>query len=258
MDTCTTFSLKGVTTTKVKKTITNMPSNKSPEHDKVNMRIIKTCLLYILPVVTGLINSSLLEGCFPKVWKLAEVVPHLKEGDHEVASNDRPISLSPVVSKVSEVIAHEQFVHYLTKLSIHQSGNKRLHSPETLGVLFTSQLYKAIDELKVTAALLLDLSKAFDSIQHEVLLKKFHNLGGADDALKWFASYLTGRKQCTRVNNSLSNPLTVKHGVPQGSILGPLLFKLYINDLPTACAHCKVKSYVDDSKLYASFSNKGT
>ena len=243
MDTCTTFSLKGVTTTKVKKTITNMPSNKSPEHDKVNMRIIKTCLLYILPVVTGLINSSLLEGCFPKVWKLAEVVPHLKEGDHEV-------------------IAHEQFVHYLTtknnKLSIHQSGNKRLHSPETLGVLFTSQLYKAIDELKVTAALLLDLSKAFDSIQHEVLLKKFHNLGGADDALKWFASYLTGRKQCTRVNNSLSNPLTVKHGVPQGSILGPLLFKLYINDLPTACAHCKVKSYVDDSKLYASFSNKGT
>ena len=104
-----------------------MPSNKAPGHDKVNKKIIKTFLPHILPVVTDLINSSLLKGCFPKVWKLAEVVPHVKEGDHEVASNNRPISLLPVLSKVIERIVHDQFVQYLTsnnKLSIHQSGNK--------------------------------------------------------------------------------------------------------------------------------------
>ena len=198
----------------------NMPSNKSPGHDKVSMRVIKTCLPHILPVVTDLINSSFTEGCFPKVWKSAEVVSHLKDGDHELASNNRPISLLPVLSKVGERIAHEQFVQYLTstnKFSAHQSGNKKLHSTETLGVLFTSELYKAIDERKVTAVILIDLSKAFDSIHHETLLNKLCGLGVSDDALKWFTSYLSNREQRTRIDNTLSSLLVVKQGVPQGA-----------------------------------------
>ena len=184
------------------------------------------------------------------------MVAHLKEGDHEVAKNNRPISLLPVLSKVLERVAHEQFSHFLASnnmLSVHQSGNKRLHSMETLGILFTDHLYKAIDEGKVTAVLMLDLSKAFDSLDHTLLLSKLCKLGVADDALRWFTSYLTDRQQRVRINDTLSTPITIRHGVPQGSILRPLLFNLYINDLPSTCRTCNVESYVDDFKLFLSF-----
>ena len=253
------FTFQHVSSGRVKEIIKSMPSNKSPGYDEIHMSVIKTCLPHILPVITKIFNASLMTGCFPKDWKLAQVVAHPKDGDHELASNNRPISLLPALSKVLERIAHEQFVCFLTsynKLSIHQSGNKQLHSTETLGILFTSHLYRAVDEKKVTGVLMLDLSKAFDNIHHETLLMKLRTLGVSDETLSWFASYLSDRQQRVRINSSLSNSLTIRHGVPQGSILGPLLFNLYINDLPSVCTTCHVESYVDDSKLYLSFSRK--
>ena len=140
----------------------------------------KACLPSILPVITNLFNASPSSGCFPRDWKLAEVVAHPKDSDYEVAGNNCPISLLPVLSKVLECIAQVQLVSFLTSnklLSLHQSGNGRCHSTETLGVLFTSHLYKAIDEKKVTALLMLDLSKAFDSINHQKLLIKLRSVG---------------------------------------------------------------------------------
>ena len=142
-----------------------------------------------------------------------------------------------------------QFNDYLTsynRLTRHQSGNRSLHSTETLSLLVTDDIFRAMDSRQITAMVLLDFSKAFDSLCHSTLLSKLQQLGTSEKALLWFKSYLSDRQQCTRIGTSLSDPLTITHGEPQGSILGPMLFTLYMNDLPT----------VDDTKIYLSCASK--
>ena len=165
----------------------------------------------------------------------------------------------PVLSKVAERLALQQYASWLSdknRLTRHQSGNRKFHSTETLGLLVADHLFSAIDEKKITAMVLIDLSKAFDSICHTTLISKLHALGTSTHALNWLRSYLTNRKQTTRVGTSLSPSSTVTHGVPQGSILGPMLFSVYMNDLPKAIKNCSIESYVDDAKLFLSFGIK--
>ena len=138
-------------------------------------------------------------------------------------NNNQPISLLPVLSKVAERFALIQFNEFLTKqnkLTQHQSRNHKNRSMETLSLLVTDHIFGAIDQQQLTAMVLIDLSKAFDSICHSTLLLKLSSLGTSSQALKWFESYLTDRKQSTRLGTSLSDELTITHGVPQGSILG--------------------------------------
>ena len=184
-----------------------------------------------------------------------EVVPHLKEGDHEVPHNNRPISLLPVLSKVAEIFVLQHYTSFQSdknRLTKHQSGNKRYHSTETLSFLVTDHLFNAIDEMKVTAMVLIDLSKAFDSICHSILLNRLQTLGTSRNIYEC-STLVPKRKQTTRVGISTSSPLTVTHGVPQGSISGPVLFSLYMNDLPDAIKIFSVEFYIDDTKLFLSF-----
>ena len=127
---------------------------------------------------------------------------------------------------------------------------------ESLSLLVTGEIFKATDQKKFTAMVLIDLSKVFDSICHHNPMVKLQHLGTSREVLKWFESYLTDRQQSTRVGISLSDPLTATHGVPQGSILAPMLFSLYMNDLPSVVKCSRAKSYVDDTKNYFSFSTK--
>ena len=194
---------------------------------------------YGLPVILGpltdIINASLTSSEFPQSSKEAEVIPLIKEGDHELPSNNRPLSLLMtliVVSKICEKVVLCQFTTILFHnecLTSHQSGNRRYHSTETLNVL--------VDDIILETMELLDLSKAFDSVHHATLLNKLRHIGASPEVVKWFESYLTGRSQFVRIGTSVSSSLDITHGVPQGAILSPLLFSIYVNELPLAPRH---------------------
>ena len=253
------FQFRPVSPAEIRKIIDSFPSNKAPGPDRVSMRVIKDALPYILLILTEIVNCSLLTSVFPKAWKDAEVIPLLKEGDCEIANNNRPVSLLPAASKVCERVALNQLTEYMVRkklLSQHQSGNKKQYSTETLNVFMTDMILNSIDKKEMMALVLLDLSKAFDSINHSILLTKLSALGLSNESVDWFRSYLTNRTQSVRLGSQFSETRVTTHGVPQGSILGPALFGLYINDLPSIPEICSLESYVDDSKLYLSFSVK--
>jgi len=181
--------------------------------------------------------------------------PVSRSGDFNKPANTRPISLLPILSKVCERLAHRQFVDFLNrsgKISKFQSGNRESHSTVTALLQFTDDILKSMDEKKISLIVLLDMSKGFDSIQHERLLKKLHKIGISTTAWTWFEIYLTKRSQFVRMEDTVSDPLPLNFGVPQGSILGPVLFTVYVNDLLSVPKHCKSSGYVDDTKVFLS------
>ena len=242
----------------VERIINAMSTNKALGIDKVPIRVIKDSLPAILPSITSIINAIFQLATFPSHWKIAEVTPILKDGDHEIPNNNRPISLLPVLLKVCERAAHDQLVSCLSskqRLTTQQCGNKKWNSTETALVQTTDFILQNIDkkELIITAAVLLDMSKAFDSIDHDILIMKLRDVGLSCSSIEWFKSYLSSRYQVVKIQASISDQLPVTSGVPQGSILGPLLFSIYTNDLSLVPKHCSTQSYVDDTKLLLNF-----
>ena len=186
------FTFSTVPHNQVESIVKSMASNKAPGIDKVPIRVIKECLPAILPSITSIINATFESAIFPNMWKIAVLTPIPKEGDDEVPNNNRPISLLPVLSKVCERVAHNQFSSYLLSrdhLSCKQSGNKQWHSTETSLIHTTDTILSAIDKKKLTAVVLLDMSKAFDSINHQILLEKLQDVGASPPVIHWFYSY---------------------------------------------------------------------
>ena len=139
------------------------------------------------------------------------------------------------------------------RLCFHRSGNKKHYSTETLNILVTDFLLNAMDNKRLSALILLDLSKAFDSISHSILLQKLSHIGASSSAVNRFKSYLSGRTQTVRIGSIVSTPISITNGVPQGTILSLLLFCIYFNNLPSVPHVCNLESYVDDSKIFRSF-----
>lgn len=180
----------------------------------------------------------------------------LKDGNHEEPNNKRPISVLPILSQVCERVALNQIMPYLMSnkgFSTRQSGNKKLHSTETSLIRTADAVLSVIGDKKTNADVLLDTSKAFKTINHGNLLNKLLNIGISPSVVDWFTSYLSDGGQVVRINSELSDPLPFVSGVPQGSILGPVLFSIYVSDLPLTPSSCLIERYVDDTKLYMSF-----
>ncbi len=202
-------------------------------------------------------NRSLESSKFPSLWKFGKVTALFKSGDRCDSGNYRPITILPTVSKVLEKVVHHQVYKYLMDekiLSPVQFGFRPNLSTEVALIHFTDSILDNMDKGAVTGAIFLDLSKAFDTVNHSILFSKLSKAGFNDATVTWFNSYLYQRTQVTRVDNATSSAKYVSVGVPQGSVLGPLLFILYVNDLPSYIKKCKVTMYADDTVLYFSSS----
>lgn len=249
------FSFKPVETSAVWKVIAQIKS-KSCGHDNVNISMIKMCCPTILPFVTHIINFCICESVFPECWKLAVVRPLPKISNPLHMKDLRPISLLPVVSKVFEKIISAQLAGFLRDNDIlpsTQSGFRAGFGCETALLSVTDDLIAAADGGLISCLVLLDYTKAFDTIDHSVLLSVLRSIGLGDEAVGLMASYVRGRRQVVRLGESVSADMELSRGVPQGSVIGPILFTLYASKLLTCVRHCKYHVYADDTQLYYSF-----
>jgi retron-type reverse transcriptase len=213
---------------------------------------IKSAMLPISNALASIINKSIETCSFPSGWKVAKVLPIFKKGDHKDPTNYRPISILPTLSKIVERAVYIQVMEFLNKrkvLNPHQHGFRKNHSTCTALSEITDYAISGFEEGKFTIAVFVDFSKAFDSILHDILLHKLAALGLSQQSVEWFASYLSNRKQFVQVGTASSYLLSVCAGVPQGSILGPLLFSLLVNDIHSSLKHCSAILYADDTTI---------
>lgn len=222
--------------------------------DGIHPTFFKLLLPSILPFVTHIFNTILTTSIYPQRWKQAKVLPIPKS-----ATEYRPIAILPFLSKSFEKLLHQQLSSYLNDyklLTDRQSGFRAKHSCITALTDVTEDIRREIDVGRVVTLVLLDHSKAFDTVDHKILMQKLEKMMNfSSTSITLMSSYLQGRVQCVATTNSTSKFLSVKRGVPQGSILGPLLFSIYANDLPDQLKYCKVRMYADDVQLHISSGN---
>lgn len=229
--------------------VMNLKNSTSPDYYGISCCVLKSIIDQILNPLTDLINLCLTRGVFPECLKIARTIPIHKKGDHRVISNYRPISILPVLSKILESIVKTQLLDYFEDnnlLSTSQHGFRRDRSTVTALMSLMEHANNTFEDGEVLALTLCDLSKAFDCVSHKILLRKLSAYGVDNIALLMLSDYLDNRKQVVSLEGAISQCRPVVHGVPQGSILGPLLFIIHINNLDS---NGKTLLFADDSTL---------
>lgn len=243
--------LKPVTRLEITEIINSLKNTTSSGPDEVTTLLIKECKLNIAEILAYIINNSFRYGTFPELLKLSKIIPIYKKGENTLLDNYRPITLLSIFSKIFEKAMLNRLLSFLNKyklMSDKQHGFTKGKSTISALVEFISEIYKNLDKGNNILATYIDLSKAFDCVNHNILLSKLEKLGVMGICNQWFKSYLLGRKQFVVCNGKKSQTMRNNYGVPQGSILGPVLFIIFIRDLDQNIPGFMVK-YADDISL---------
>lgn len=251
---CSSFELRPVSETEVKKSISAISSS-AVGNDNICLRMISPILLTLLPVLTHIFNYSLFSCTFPEVWKQAHIIPLPKISNPVAPTDFRPISILPYLSKVLEHIVHQQLSAFLSRndlLSTFQSGFRPGHSTVTALLKVTDDIRWAMDHKSLTLLVLLDFSSAFNSVDFGILLGILKSLNFSSSSIRWFDSYLKDRSQRVLLDESSSDWCPLSVGVPQGGVLSPLIFSIFINSV-TRVISSFFHLYADDLQLYHHF-----
>ena len=250
---CSSLFLTQVTSIEVHDLINILNPSKSVGPNSIPIKLLKIIGCSVSPLLALLVNQSFQSGIFPDKLKIAKVISIFKKGNPELPSNYRPISLLPIFSKLFEKVMYKRLHRFL---EIHkvlyslQFGFQENHSIDHALVSLTEAVRSTLDNKRLGCGIFIDLQKVFDTVNHRILHSKLEHYGIRGCALEWFRSYLSDRKQYVSVNGSNSNLLSITCGVPQGSELGPLLFLIYINDLPNASKKLTFYLFADDTNIY--------
>ena len=247
------FKFTHVSVPEVKKHLKELKRKKSEGIDEIPNCILKDCAHELAPQIAHIINLSLKSAQIPSDLKTAKITPIYKDGEKSQYTNYRPISVLPTISKILERCVYNQLIEHLEShdlISPQQFGFRKKRSTEMATVLFLDDIQKAMDSGKLTGAMFIDLSKAFDTVSHSSILDKLPKYGIVGLEKLWFTDYLFGRSMKVNYKGASSDTKSISCGVPQGSILGPLLFLLHFNELPSLLKKCKMIMYADDTVLY--------
>ena len=251
-----TFFLSPVTTSEVNSLIGTLDRSKASGYDDLTVRLLVDARDYVSEPLAYILNLSFSTGIFPDKLKVARVVPIFKKGDKTAPGNYRPISVLPVISKLFEKLVNTRIVKYFEQNDIfyeHQYGFRHGYSTKLSLINLINQITQYTDEGRITIGVFIDFAKAFDTINHSILFKKLEHYGIRGIVLQLFKNYLTNRKQFVVYDDMKSTHKSITCGVPQGSVLGPTLFLLYINDLPNSSKYFNFRLFADDSNLFHTF-----
>ena len=255
----TTFNLYEINSSSVLQSLLHLPPSNCLDLLGIDNYLLRIAAPAITKSLTHIFNLSLCLGVIPEDFKTARVTPVYKgKGDKSDPNNYRPISVVPTLAKILEKQVKIQLINYLSSnrlLSPSQSAYLPKHSTETALHNFMNYCLSNVDKQNINLVCALDLSKGFDTLNHHVLLKKLENHGIVNNELTWFRSYLSNRHQMVRLSHKTSHLHTLSMGVPQGTCLGPVLFLLYVNDLPSNIPSCLSIMYADDTTLISAASS---